>query len=189
MSKDNQSLVVRLQGGFRMWWTTITPTVAGHISVIDLPDVFSSINFHWRPVGGLGGHWDVWPINNPARPHPLQDVTQLSHPVQLTARTLGVALISLRLEEVVRTGPNIGWLWIELFLSETEPAQDGRSVYEDWVYILKHTKDSESREALLTLNFSNVLPEALLNFENGRKLVTSNLELAVRPRSRAADPD
>ena len=64
-----------------------------------------------RPLGSMANRQSC-------APHPLKEVDRLTREVQITARTLGVALISLQLDEDKRTG----WLWVELFLSETEPA-------------------------------------------------------------------
>jgi hypothetical protein len=83
----------------------MVPTIAGHLNVLHPPDQLRHIDFHWRPVGALKGTWDLWPIDNPARPHPLKDVSELARPVRITPRTLGVALVSAH-----------------------EPAQNGRAV-------------------------------------------------------------
>lgn len=183
MPKVGNALVVTLDGGYRLWWSTITPAVAGRLSVIELPKMFDGIDFRWRPIGGLGGGWDVWPIANLARPNPLSEVDRLSRQVRPGPRTLGVALISLQTDGDAATSPDTGWLWIELFLSETEPAQDGRTVFEDWVHILRETKDSETRQAVLTLDLGDVRPDELIGFADRKKLVTSRIELSVRPRA------
>src|SRR6476659_2684199 len=134
---QHTALELRLLGGYRMWWTTITPIVAGQLKVVDAPEFFRDVDFPWQPAEGTGGNWDLWPIENPARPHPLRALDQLTREVQITARTLGIALISLQRDEDKRTG----WLWLELFLSETEPTQNGCSVCQDWAHILQTSKD------------------------------------------------
>lgn len=171
-------LELRLLGGYRMWWTTITPIVAGHLKVFDVPEFFRAIDSPWQPAEDLGGHWDLWPIDNPARPHPLKEVDQLTREVQINERTLGVALISLQLDDDKKTG----WLWVELFLSETEPAQNGRSVCQDWNHILRTCKDDANQEALLRLQFGDLTPEEIAGFRGQKKLVTSDLTLEVRAR-------
>jgi hypothetical protein len=171
-------LELRLLGGYRMWWSTITPIVAGHLKVVAAPDFFRALDFPWQPADGLGGHWDLWPIDNPARPHPLTEVNQLTREVQITARTLGVALISLQLDE----DKSAGWLWVELFLSETEPAQNSCSLCLDWAQILRASKDDAGQEALLKLKFGDLTPEELTGFRGQKKLVTNDLTLTVRPR-------
>ena len=171
-------LELRLQGGYRMWWSTITPIVAGHLKVLKAPEFFRDIDLRWHPIEEMGGHWDIWQIDSPVRPHPLEEVDRLTRKVQITARTLGVALISLQLDD----DKKIGWLWVELFLSETEPAHSGRSVCQDWAHILRTSKDDENQEAVLELKFDNVTPEEIADFRGKKKLVTSDLTLKVRPR-------
>jgi hypothetical protein len=176
---QNAVLELRLVGGYRMWWSTITPIVAGHLKVVAAPEFFRVLDFPWQPAQGLGGHWDLWPIDNPARPHPLKEVDQLTREVQITARTLGVALISLQLDKDKRTG----WLWLELFLSETEPTQDSCSLCQDWAHILRSSKDDAGQEALLRLTFGDLTQEEIASFRGQKKLVTHDLTLEVRPRA------
>ena len=104
---------------------------------------------------------------------------QLTREIQITARTLGVALISLQLDEDKRTG----WLWVELFLSEIEPAKNGRSVCQDWAHILRNSKDDAGQEVLLRLKFGDLAPEEIAGFRGQKKLVASDLTLDVRPRA------
>ena len=66
---QNALLELRLVGGYRMWWSTITPIVAGHLKVVTAPEFFRILDFPWQPAEGLGGHSDLWPIDNP-RPTP-----------------------------------------------------------------------------------------------------------------------
>jgi hypothetical protein len=175
---QRRMLELRLRGGYRMWWSTITPIIAGHLSVFSVPEFFRVIDFPWHPAEAMGGHWDLWSIDNLARPHPLKEVDQLTREVHIAARTLGVALISLQLDDDKRTG----WLCVELFLSDTEPAQNGRSVCQDWAHILRSSKDDERQEAVLRLKFGELTPEEIAGFRGQKKLVTSDLELEVRPR-------
>jgi hypothetical protein len=91
---------------------------------------------------------------------------------------LGAALISLHIEDDRKTR----WLLLELFLSDTEPAQDGRSLCQDWAHILRASKDDVRQEAVLSLKFADLLPEEIADFKGGKKLVTSDLALEVRPR-------
>jgi hypothetical protein len=64
------TLELRLQSGYRMWWSTITPIVAGQLKVLSVPAFFRDIDLRWSPVQEMGGNWDLWPIENSARPHP-----------------------------------------------------------------------------------------------------------------------
>ena len=101
----------------------------------------------------------------------------MTREVQITARTLGVALISLQLDEDKRAG----WLWLELFLSETEPAQNSCSLCQDWAHILRSSKDDAGQEALLRLKFGDLTREEIAGFRGQKKLVTRDLTLEVRP--------
>ena len=53
---QNAVLELRLVGGYRMWWSTITPIVAGHLKVVAAPEFFRVLDFPWQPAQGLGGH-------------------------------------------------------------------------------------------------------------------------------------
>lgn len=175
---QRMELHVGLHSGYRMWWSTITPTVAGHLKVLTPPDFFRDLDAPWQSGEPLGGHWDLWPIDNPARPHPLKEVNELTREVHITTRTLGVALASLQVDDDKRTG----WLWVEVFLSETEPAQHGGTLCEDWASILTKAKNDASQEAVLRLNFSGSLPAEIAAFKCRKKLVTSDMLLEVRAR-------
>ena len=172
-------LELRLVGGYRIWWSTITPIEAGHLTVVAAPEFFRIFDFPWQPAEGLRGHWDLWPIDNPARPHPLKEVDQLTREVQFTARMLGVVLISLQLDEDKRTG----WLWVELFLSKTEPTQKSCSLCQDWAHILRSSKDDAGQEALLRLKFGDLTREEIAGFRGQKKLVTRDVALEVRRRA------
>src|SRR3977135_1423855 len=176
-SMQQRRLELKLRGGCRMGWNTITPIAAGHLSIVSVPRFFRGLDFPWHPAEAMGGHWDLWSIDNLARPNPLKEIDRLTREIHTTARTLGVALISLQLDDDKRTG----WLWVELFLSDTEPAQSGRSVCQDWAHILPTSKDDESQEAVLRLTFGELTPEEIAGFRGQKKIVTSNLELEVRP--------
>ena len=169
-------LELRLQGGYRMWWTTITPTVAGRLKVSEGTEFFRVVGSPWHGVEAMGGNWDLWPIHNPARPHPLIEVDRLTREVQIRTRTLGVALVSLQVDDDRKTN----WLWVELFLSETEPAQNGRSLCEDWAHILRTVKDDERQTAVLCLKFADLTPGELAGFRAQKKLVTHDMTLEVR---------
>jgi hypothetical protein len=173
------TLEIRLQGGYRMWWSTITPIVAGHLKLLHEPEVLLGADFPSHPAEGMGGHWDLWPIDNPARPHPLKEIDRLTREVHINAQTMGVALLSLQRDADKRSD----WLWVEMFLSETEPAQNGRTVCEDWAHILRASKDDISQEVVLKLTFSGLTPDEIAGFREQKKLVTSDFALEVRLRS------
>ena len=169
---------MRLEGGYRMFWSTITPTVCGRLQTILTPEFCRAADFPWHCGENTRGIWDLWPIDNPARPHPLEEVDRLCRRLQITPRTPRVALISLQHEDDHR----LPWLWIELFLSATELGDDGRSAFEDWVEILQSTKDDQNKEAVLRLNLGIVTPDEIAGFKSQTKLATTDLTLEVRSR-------
>ena len=168
---------MRLQGGFRMFWSTITPTVCGHLHTIAAPGFCRDVGLLRHCGDRMPGIWDLWPIDNPSRPHPFDESDRLCRPVNLTGRTPGIALISFQQEH----GP--GSLWVELFLSATEPGHNGRSVFEDWAEILSTAKDDIYKDAVLRLNAGIVTPDEIAGFKSQKKLVTADLTLEVRPRT------
>ena len=168
---------IRLGGGYRMFWSTITPSVSGCLDVLAAPDFcrsFVDAGFSRK----ASGHWDLWPFENPARPNPLELSEQLCRPVQITNRTLGVALISLQYDD----DHNHPWFWVELFLSTLEPAHGGRSVFEDWVEITRSNKDDVNKDIVLRLSLGDIKPGDVTCFKSRKKLVTSDLFLEIRPR-------
>ena len=172
---------VRLEGGFRIYWSSITPTVGGCLDILAAPEFCPAAKFPGIFDEQKDGQWDLWPIDNPARPHPLKESDQLSRAVQITDRTLGIALISLQRND--DHSPH--WLWVEIFLSAHEPAQNGRSVFEDWAEILRASKDDVHKQAVLRLNLGVVTPDEIAGFNSRKKLVASDLTLDIRPRPRA----
>ena len=175
-----QSTVIeaRLEGGSRVFWTTITPTACGCLTVLSMPDFCRPDSVPVFSSERAGGHWDLWPIDNPARPNPLNERDLLCRPIQVTDRTLGLALISLQQND----DDSPRRLWIELFLSTKEPAQNGRTVVEDWAEILRLNKDATSSQTVLRLTLGAVTPGEIACFKSHKKLVTFDLALEVRPR-------
>jgi hypothetical protein len=165
---------MQLQGGDRFFWGTITPTVCGRSRTMAMPDFFLDADFSGITTDRTAGLWDLWPIDNPARPHPLKETDQFCRPVRVTSRTPGVALISFLQADK--------FLWVQLFLSTTETVESGLSVFDDWVQILQTGKDDISKEIVLRLNLGVVTPEEIAGFGSEKKLVTTDLTLEVRPR-------
>ena len=178
MLDDGSTFEVRLLGGFRLFWSTITPAVSGHLRSITVPEFCHSAGLFGRCGEGTPGTWDIWPINNLARPNPLEEADRLCRPVKIAHRTSGVALISFQQDD-----HEPGALWLELFLSTTEPGPSGCSVFEEWVGILRNAKDDIEKEVVLRLTLGNITPEEIAGFKSQKKLVTTNLTLEIRPRT------
>ena len=173
---------MRLEGGYRLFWSTIAPTVCGRLQIITAPGFCRVADFPGHCGEGARGIWDLWPTDNPARPHPLDEADRLCRPVQVTARTPRIALISFQHAD----DHNREWLLLELFLSATELVQNGRSAFEDWAEILRTTKDDPNKEVALRLNVGVVTPEEIAGFRSQKKLVATDLTLEVRSRAAQA---
>ena len=170
---------MRLEGGYRMFWSTITPSVCGRLQTLATTEFCRAADFPGHCGEGTRGIWDLWPIDNPARPHPLEEADQICRPVQIAARTPRVALISF--QHAYGNSPE--HLWLELFLSASELGQNGRSALEDWVEVLRTTKDDPNKEAVLRLNLGVVTADEIAWFKSQKKLVTTDLTLEIRPRA------
>ena len=166
---------VRLIGGYRMFWSTITPTVCGRLVTRAVPEFCRAADFPGHCGDGTRGIWDLWPIDNPARPHPLKEADRLCRAVPIHAQTPRVALISF----LDKDSHGHQWLWLELFLSATELGESGRSPFEDWAEILRTAKDDVSKEAVLRLNLGVVTPSEIAGFGSQKKLITTDLTLEV----------
>jgi hypothetical protein len=175
---DSAMLEVRLEGGYRMFWTTITPKECGRLQTLSAPALCSDTDFPGFCSAGARGIWDLWPIKNPARPHPLEDADRLCRPIKITEQTQRLALVSF----VHKDGRSPEYLWIELFLA-SEPGPDGRSPLDDWAQVVRATKDDASKEVVLRLNLRNVTPDEIACFKSQKKLVATDLALEVRPRA------
>jgi hypothetical protein len=169
---------MRLDGGYRMFWSTITPTVCGRLQTMVAPTFGGAADFPGHCGEGTRGLWDLWPIDNPARPHPLEEADRLCRPVHVTAQTPRVALISFQ----HAAGNKPAWLWLEMFLSTAARGRDGRSELDDWADILRTTKDDPDKEAILRLDLGVVAADEIAGFKAEKKLVASELTLEVRPR-------
>ena len=170
---------MRLEGGYRMFWSTITPTVCGRLQTLAAPKFCRAADFPGHCGEGTRGIWDLWAIDNPARPHPFEEADRLCRPVQIAARTPRVALISFQ----HATGNSPEHLWLELFLSASELGQNGRSALEDWAEVLRTTTDDPNKEAALRLNLGIVTADETAGFKLQKKLVTTDLALEIRPRA------
>jgi hypothetical protein len=172
---------MRLAGGYRMFWSTITPTVCGRLQTTAAPAFCRDADFAGLCGEGTPGIWDLWPIDNPARPHPLEEADQMCRPVHLAAQTPRIALISVQPADSNRPA----WLWLELFASATETGPDGRSALEAWAEILRAAKDDPSQDAIVRLDLGAVTPDEIAGFRSHKKLVTTDITLEVRPRPTA----
>ncbi len=119
----------------------------------------------------------MWPIKNPARPHPLEDLELLCRPVWITGQTQRVALISYRHKD----GRSPEWLWLELFLAG-DPEDEGSPV-ADWARMIRNALDDISKEAVVSITLADMMPSDLACFKQQKKLWTTDVTLEVRSRA------
>jgi hypothetical protein len=179
MTDDSAIFTLRLEGGYRMFWSTITPTECGRLQTLAVPAFCSDADFPGLCGEGTRGIWDLWPIKNPARPHPLEDTDRLCRPITITEQTQRLALVSFLHKE----GNSRECIWVELFLAGAL-GPDSRSPLDDWARILRAAKDDASQEAVLRLNLGNVTPNEVAGFKSQKKLVVADLALELRPRAK-----
>ena len=76
-------------------------------------------------------------------------------------------------------------VFVEVSLPTTNFGTTGISTFEDWLRILRATKDDLNQEALLRLNFAQDLikDSDIAAFKEGKRLATTDVELQVRPRA------
>ena len=84
---------LRLEGGKRYFWSPV-PTVFGHLRALRVPEFCTQADFPGRCGEGTRGIWDAWPIDEGTRFQHLGPDRGLCRPVEISARTPGVALIS-----------------------------------------------------------------------------------------------
>jgi hypothetical protein len=169
---------MRLGDGYRMFWSTITPTECGRLQTLSVPEFCHGVDFPGTCGEGTRGIWDLWPIINPLRPHPLEDADRLCRPIRVPEQTPQIALISF-LHKDERSAEA---LWLEVFLA-SEPGEGGRSPLGDWTERLQATKNDPSQEAVVRLNLGDVAPDEIACFKSQKKLFTTDISLEIRPRS------
>jgi hypothetical protein len=160
---------IRLEGGnvFHMGYLT---GLLGRLMIIRAPDFCRIPDFPGCIQYGGRGTWNVRPIDEYALGTVFGNQRQLCRRVDVTARTPGAGLIYFSSDAQV-----------DVYLSVTEFAASGLSVYEDWIAILKANKDDPSKMVLLSMEFGTVTPEEINHFRDQGMLATKDIELNVRP--------
>ena len=104
----------------------------------------------------------------------------MTREVQITARTLGVALISLQLDDDKTTG----WLWVQIFFfPRLSPLKTAAHCVKTGPVFCEALGMMQAKEALLRLTFGDLTGEEIAGFRGQKKLVTHDLTLEVRPRA------
>jgi hypothetical protein len=165
---------MRLEGGFRLFMSSITPALSGGLVLTRWPAFCPSANVPAGGAEGIGGVWDVWPLDN-YRSNLQRHGKQLCHAVPVTARTPAIGLISF--------WPGDGTLALDIYLSRTEVLENGLSPFEDWLRILKQAKDDLNKEIMLRAYIGELKKDEIEGFLSQKWLASSDLELEVRPRA------
>jgi hypothetical protein len=162
---------IRLEGGkvFHMGYLT---GLLGRLTIIRAPDFCRAPDFPSCVQDGGRGSWNVRPIDDYATTVVFGNESRLRQRIEVTARTPGAGLIYFSRDAQV-----------DVYLSVTEFAESGLSIYEDWIAILKATKDDPSNLVLLSMEFGAVTPAEINHFREEGMLVTKDIELNVRPQS------
>jgi hypothetical protein len=90
--------------------------------------------------------------------------------------TLGVASL--------RFGYDEGWIGISLCLSDAHFGDTGLSAFWDWEQILRSAVYDPRADVILRLRFYGLTPAQIARFKAGMPLLSTDLELEVRPRLR-----
>ena len=119
--------------------------------------------------------WGLAPIDSTAR-REFADAASLVRLVDSDAVTSGVGFIHI-------SGGH-QCVFADLCLPADNVGATGLSTFEDWLRILRATKDDLNQEALLRLDFApDRLQESdIAAFRIGKRLATTDVELVVRPR-------
>jgi hypothetical protein len=119
--------------------------------------------------------WNLSPIDGNAC-RLFADESRLARAIDVAAVTIGIGF--------VEANATYGCAFVELCLPTTDFRSTGISTFEDWLRILRATKDDLNQEAILGLHFhqDRLQDSDLAAFKFGKRLATTDVELRVRPR-------
>ena len=120
--------------------------------------------------------WDLSPIDGDAR-RQFADESRLAQVIEVTAITKGVGFIE--------ANAAYGCVFVEVCLPTTDFGTAGISTFEDWLRIMRVTKDDLNQEVMLRLSFAQDRLQStdIAAFKFGKRLATTDVELEVRPRA------
>jgi hypothetical protein len=167
---------LRLEGGVSFGFGPPRPGDAGMAQTLRAPDFCRDPELAHYFKEGAKAQWGLSPIDTTAR-KTFADEASLARPVDINTITNGIGFIEV--------SGGYRCVFVELFLPTTDFRKTGMSTFEDWVRILRATKDDLNQEALLHLNFARDQVQKLdiAAFTAGKRLATTDVELQVRPRA------
>ena len=174
--RDSQNAFeLRLEGGVSFGFGPPRPGDGGMAQILRAPDFCRGPELAHYFNEGAKAQWGLSPIDRTAR-KALADEASLARPVDISAITKGIGFIEV--------SGGYRCVFVELCLPTTDIRNTGMSTFEDWLRILRDTKDDLNREALLHLNFApdQLQDSDIAAFKVGKRLATTDVELQVRPR-------
>jgi hypothetical protein len=178
MSPERTSPTVfefRLEGGVSFGFGPPRPGDAGMARILSAPEFCRAPKLARYFDVQAKAQWGLAPIDSIAL-REFADAASLVRPVDADAVTKGVGFVHI-------SGGH-QCVFAELNLPADNIGATGLSTFEDWLRILRATKDDLNQEAVLRLTFApDRLQEAdIAAFMLGRRLATTDVELQIRPR-------
>lgn len=166
---------LRLEGGISFGFGPPRPGDGGMAQILRAPGFCRDPELAHYFKEGAKAQWGLSPIDTTAR-KAFADEASLARPVDINHITKGIGSIEV--------SGGYRCVFVELYLPTTDIRNTGMSTFEDWLRILRDTKDDLNREALLHLNFApDLLQDSdIAAFKVGKRLATTDVQLQVRPR-------
>jgi hypothetical protein len=167
---------MRLEGGKSFGFGPPRPGDCGLARILRAPEFCRDPELARYFHEQAKAQWGLSPIDETAR-RSFSDESRLARLVDLRAVTKGIGFIEV--------SGGYQCLFVEVSLPTTNFASTGLSTFEDWLRILRATKDDLNQEALLRLSFAQdqMQDSDIAAFKAGKRLVTTDVELQVRPRA------
>lgn len=174
--KSQHVFELRLEGGTSFGFGPPRPGDCGLARILRVPDFCRDAELARYFDEQAKAQWELSPIDKNAR-RMFADESRLARVIDISGITKGVGFI-----EANRA---YGRVFVEVSLPTTNFGNTGISSFEDWLRILKATKDDLNQEALLRLNFAQdqMQDSDVAAFKAGKRLATVDVELQVRPRA------
>jgi hypothetical protein len=167
---------MRLIRGKRIFWGPLPRGGSGRVFLTVSPRFCHTAEFPGHCNFGTGGIWDLHPLDERTRKNLLQEYSGTGGTLELKSSTPGIGSISFE-----QASSMVG---VALYLSIIEFDKGGLSAFEDWAQIIRSSVDDTQKDVLLRLKFDHITAEQIDEFTNGRNLISTDLELQVRPRTR-----
>jgi hypothetical protein len=166
---------LRLEGGVSFGFGPPRPGDAGMARILRAPDFCSAPELAHYFNEGAKAQWGLSPLDGTAR-KAFADEGNLARSIDFSAITKGIGFLEV--------SGGYRCAFVELYLPATDFQNTGVSTFEDWLRLLRATKDDLNREALLHLNFAadQLEKSDIAAFKVGKRLATTDVQLQVRPR-------